>query len=160
MADIIARVHDAALINAMADAHDDRRTAARKARPTVRASKRLQAINAERAAFCKAAALVEDAKAAGYSATAAEGLINQGEARAYARHAITNGAIGSAVAPAATIKIKSDNARPSTRMVHASRHAIGREADRPAEMWAEELGEGIQEASKKLDAADTDEWFG
>lgn len=152
-----ARVHDARLIEKVADAHDARRAAAlTAANPMVRASRKLQAENAERTALNDIARKVEVAKRVGYSQEAAEGLIGQGEARAYARHAMVNGAVARTDAPKGEIKVKSDGSRD--RLIDAARRRYGRETERPADHW--DGTEGYQQASLKDDAADTDEWFG
>lgn len=150
----VVRVHDITLIDQMADHVDAARSAARDGCRNGAAS--------ERVALVKAAKLIEDVKAAGYSQVAAEGLLGQGAFRASMRSAIVNGPEASADAPECDVnksKVKFDG-KGQGRRIDRQRRRIGREAEQPASFWYKENEGEAQEGYGKADAADTGEWFG
>lgn len=145
------RVHDAALVEAMADT-----VAAR--REVMKSDEGCRGTRSQRAAMLEAAALVEKAQELGYSTLAAYSLLSQGEGRAMEREAIANGATGSGDIGRGEIRIKSDKSQ-GNKMAR-QRRRIGREAEQPASFWYKENAGEAQEAYTKADAADTGEWFG
>jgi phage gp16-like protein len=150
-------VYDAALINAVADAVDDRRNVARLAGKGKLGT--CKAVSGERAALVKIAAVVEGAKAAGYSQIAAEGLIGQGEFRASQRASMVNGATGTDTPALPEAHVKFDGPKDRRRQRRQD-ETLGNKYAIPTAFWTAENGDGPQEASLKDDAADTGEWFG
>lgn len=149
---VIARVHDADLVNMMADIVDRRKTAVRQAVGC-------KAASAESLALKDAADLVTYTKELGYSQQAAEGLLNQGAARSHNRAAMVNGKTASDTPTLPSAHVKFDGPKDRRRQRRQD-EAIGNKYTIPTAFWEAENAGGVQEASLKLDAADTGEWFG
>lgn len=126
------------------------------------------------------AKIVDKMKAVGFAPMVAESTLNVGRFHRHEMRGIVGGATGSDKPTAKAIKVKSDGRRD--RRIDRQRRIMGRELDimkmTPAEVDAAvaadkldkrvydliaELNggtQGLQEASRKDDAADTGEWFG